>query len=126
MLEQYQQSSFHQSLMVTSSIQLLTEIKQPVTHLTSTINTQLDQVNSFWEMLPLFEVVFFLWIMLWSAEEIFTAFYTGYVMWKKIYESEDDISVEKGYKWLFMGMSMAVGAWAGSVALADLMSNIVS
>ena len=74
----------------------------------------------------LMEVVTYLFIMLWSAEEIFTAFYTGYVMWKKIYESEDDISVEKGYKWLFMGMSMAVGAWAGSVALADLMSNIVS
>lgn len=74
----------------------------------------------------LFEVMFFLWIMLWSAEEIFTAFYTGYVMWKKIYESEDDISVEKGYKWLFMGVSMAVGAWAGSVALADLMDNILS
>lgn len=64
--------------------------------------------------------------MLWSAEEIFTAFYTGYVMWKKIFENEDDISIEKGYKWLFMGMSMAIGAWAGSVALAETQKNILA
>ena len=70
--------------------------------------------------------MFFLFIMLWSAEEIFTAFYTGYVMWKKIFEEEKDISLEKGYKWLIMGVSMAMGAWAGSVALADIQDNILN
>jgi len=77
-------------------------------------------------MKGLLEALFYVVMILWSAEEIFTAFYTGYVMWKKIYQNEDDISVEKGYKWFFMGVSMAVGAWAGSVALGDLMENILS
>jgi len=70
------------------------------------------------------EVIFFALIALWSAEEIFTAYYTGYEMWKKIYQTEEDISVEKGYKWFFMGASMAIGAWAGSVAMGDLQENI--
>ena len=74
----------------------------------------------------LLEVIFYVLMILWSAEEIFTAFYTGYAMWKKIFATEDDISVEKGYKWFFMGVSMAIGAWAGSVALGDLMENVLS
>jgi len=77
-------------------------------------------------MKGLLEALFYVVMVLWSAEEIFTAFYTGYVMWKKIFENEDDISVEKGYKWFFMGASMAIGGWAGSVALGDLMENVLS
>ena len=41
-----------------------------------------------------FEVLYYVLMMTWASEEIFTAFYTGYAMWKKIYENENDISDE--------------------------------
>lgn len=79
------------------------------------------------EFKALIETSFFLAIALWGVWQTFVGFWTGFVMWEHIFNDEAsfDGQEERGYKWLFMGASMGLCSWAGSVAVAELLEKIL-
>lgn len=48
-------------------------------------------------------------------------------MWEHIFNDEAsfDADLERGYKWLFLGTAMGLCSWAGSVAVGELLAEIL-
>jgi len=79
------------------------------------------------EFKGLIELAFFLAVMLWGVWQTFVGFWTAYVMWEHVFNDEAsmDADLERGYKWLMLGVSMGVVSWGASVAVAELLDNVL-
>merc|ERR1712167_79485 len=79
------------------------------------------------EFKGLLEVTFFLAIVLWGVWQSFVAAWTGFVMWEHISNDEAsfDADVERGYKWIMLGVAMGACNWAAAVAVAELLIEVL-